>query len=261
MNTNLWLITAKTNLHVGNENASNYGIIDKAVQRDVLTDLPCINSSSLKGAVNEYCAHNTEVDLLKVFGSDKNNKSKGSQKGSAIFYDAKLLYLPVQDEANLFHYATSDAVIAQLKDRLSVFDLSVDEARLSKVLVPGHNATSDDVIAQLKGLSVFGLSVDEARLSEVLVSGHKVEVMSAAAFGEMCKDENLPVIARNVLENGRSANLWYEQVIPAETVFFAVIQEKGEELSNALDGKIVQIGANATIGYGYCRFTKIGLKR
>lgn len=227
MNTNLWLITAKTNLHVGNENASNYGIIDKAVQRDVLTDLPCINSSSLKGAVNEYCAHNTEVDLLKVFGSDKTNKSKGSQKGSAIFFDAKLLYLPVQDEANLFHYATSDAVIAQLKDRLSVFDLSVDEARLSKVLVPGH----------------------------------EVEVMSAADFGEMCKDENLPVIARNVLENGRSANLWYEQVIPAETVFYAVIQEEGEELSNALDGKIIQIGANATIGYGYCRFTKIGLKR
>lgn len=227
MNTNLWLITAKTNLHVGNENASNYGIIDKAVQRDVLTGLPCINSSSLKGAVNEYCAHNTEVNLLKVFGSDKTDKSKGSQKGSAIFFDAKLLYLPVQDEANLFHYATSDVVIAQLQGRLSVFGLSVDEAILRKVLVPGH----------------------------------EVEVMSAADFGEMCKDENLPVIARNVLENGRSAHLWYEQVIPAETVFYAVIQEEGEELSNALDGKIVQIGANATIGYGYCRFTKIGLNR
>lgn len=225
MNTNLWLITAKTNLHVGNENASNYGIIDKAVQRDVLTGLPCINSSSLKGAVNEYCAHNTEVDLLKVFGSDKTNKSKGSQKGSAIFFDAKLLYLPVQDEANLFHYATSDAVISQLQDRLSVFGLSVDEARLRKVLVPEHG----------------------------------VAVMSGADFGEMCEDENLPVIARNVLDNGRSANLWYEQVIPAETVFYAVIQEEGEDLSNALDGKIVQIGANATIGYGYCRFTKIAL--
>lgn len=225
MNTNLWLITAKTNLHVGNENASNYGIIDKAVQRDVLTGLPCINSSSLKGAVNEYCAHNTEVDLLKVFGSDKTNKSKGSQKGSAIFFDAKLLYLPVQDEANLFHYATSDAVISQLHDRLSVFGLSVDEARLRKVLVPEHG----------------------------------VAVMSGADFGEMCEDENLPVIARNVLDNGRSANLWYEQVIPAETVFYAVIQEEGEDLSNALDGKIVQIGANATIGYGYCRFTKIAL--
>ena len=229
MNTNLWLITAKTNLHVGNENASNYGIIDKAVQRDVLTGLPCINSSSLKGAVNEYCAHKTKekVDLLKVFGSDKTDKSKGSQKGSAIFFDAKLLYFPVQDEANLFHYATSDAVVAQLTDRLSV----------------------------------FGISVDEADLRKKLVKGHEVEVMSSAYFGELCKDENLPVIARNVLDNGRSANLWYEQVIPAETVFYAVIQEEGEELSKALDGEIVQIGANATIGYGYCRFTKIELKR
>ena len=40
MKTYLWQITAKTNLHVGNENSTSYGIIDKAVQRDVLTGLP-----------------------------------------------------------------------------------------------------------------------------------------------------------------------------------------------------------------------------
>ena len=28
----------------------------------------------------------------------------------------------------------------------------------------------------------------------------------------------------------------------------------GNKLKEALDGKIVQIGANATIGYGYCEF-------
>lgn len=45
---NAWLIIAKANLHVGNENISNYGLIDKAIQRDIVTNLPCINSSSLK---------------------------------------------------------------------------------------------------------------------------------------------------------------------------------------------------------------------
>ena len=57
MNTNVWLIQAKTNLHVGNKNTSNYGLIDKAIQRDPLTQIPCINSSSLKGALNEYCTN------------------------------------------------------------------------------------------------------------------------------------------------------------------------------------------------------------
>ena len=55
-NITVWLIIARSNLHVGNENVTNYGLIDKAIQRDSLTDLPCINSSSLKGAINEYVA-------------------------------------------------------------------------------------------------------------------------------------------------------------------------------------------------------------
>ena len=73
-------------------------------------------------------------------------------------------------------------------------------------------------------------------------------------ISEMCHDDNLPIIARNALDNGESKNLWYEQVLPSETVFYTIIQEEGEILKNALDGKIVQIGANATIGYGYCEF-------
>ena len=57
MNIRVFKITAKTNLHVGNESGGDYTIIDKAIQRDPLTGLPCINSSSLKGAINEYCTN------------------------------------------------------------------------------------------------------------------------------------------------------------------------------------------------------------
>ena len=59
-----WLIVAKTSLHVGNENTSNYGLIDKAVQRDAVTGLPCINSSSLKGAINEYASQCMKKTLI-----------------------------------------------------------------------------------------------------------------------------------------------------------------------------------------------------
>lgn len=221
MNTNVFLITAKTNLHVGNESGEEFTIIDKAIQRDPLTNLPCINSSSLKGAINEYCCHlpkevMTPDTRKKLFGSDKTMEKGEAQKGEAIFFDAKLLYLPQQDEKNLFHYATSDDVIKMMNDRIQLFDAS-------------FNYTKPEIY-----------------------KGRKVDTPDS--FACLCNDDNLPIIARNKLNNGESVNLWYEQVLPAETVFYAIIREDNDDLIVALKDKIVQIGANATIGYGYCYF-------
>lgn len=240
MKTYLWQITAKTNLHVGNENSTSYGIIDKAVQRDVLTGLPCINASSLKGAINEFCISGgmSPEERVEIFGSDKTGKQE-PKKGNAIFYDAQILFLPVQDDNNLFTYATSKANMDHMKSRLDMFGIR----NLNPI--------------QFKG--VGGRTYSKSWQRE--------------DFESLCSDENLPIIARNVLDNGVSKNLWYEQVIPAETIFYAVIQEpdfytiiqepdtpikkSGGLLAEAIKNKIIQIGANATIGYGYCKFDLI----
>lgn len=231
MKTYLWQITAKTNLHVGNENSTSYGIIDKAVQRDVLTGLPCINASSLKGAINEFCISGgmRPEERVEIFGSDKTGKQE-SKKGKVIFYDAHLLFLPVQDDNNLFTYATSESVLNQTKSRLELFGLK--NINFNQFKVTGN-----------RNYNKSWLRKD---------------------FSSLCSDENLPIIARNALDNGVSKNLWYEQVIPAETIFYAVIQEPdnytkkpGGLLAGAIKNKIIQIGANATIGYGYCKFSLI----
>lgn len=235
MNTNVWLIQAKTNLHVGNENTSNYGLIDKAIQRDALTGLPCINSSSLKGALNEYCTNGkneqsmSEVDRLSVFGSDKNDKKGGkSTKGKAIFYDAKLLFLPMQtNDENLFKYVTSNKVLDLFNDRVKFL---------------GAN---------------FQLEKDKTSLKQTCQLCRDVEI-NDEVFTKLCSDDNLPIIARNKLDDGTSANLWYEQVLPAETILYAVIQEpKKDTLKQYISDQLIQIGANATIGYGYCKFTNL----
>lgn len=241
MKTYLWQITAKTNLHVGNENSTSYGIIDKAVQRDVLTGLPCINASSLKGAIKEFCIAEgilSPKERVEIFGSDKTGELE-SKKGKAIFYDAQILFLPVQDDNNLFTYATSEAVLKHMESRLELFGIKNLNPNVFKVA--GNSGYSED--------------------------------WQREDFSSLCSDENLPIIARNVLENGQSKNLWYEQVIPAETIFYAVIQEpdtvveksdtaikkSGGLLAEAIKkkNKIIQIGANATIGYGYCKFDLI----
>lgn len=228
MNTYVFKITAKTNLHVGNESGGEFTIIDKAIQRDPLTGLPCINSSSLKGAINEFCTNALKMsaDVRKrIFGSDKIDKKSDSKKGEAIFFDAKLLFLPQQDENTLFHYATTKSIIEMMNDR----------------------------IALLGGKITFSLTTKypEGEMAK------DVKPISEKEMEAICSDDNLPIIARNVLDNGESKNLWYEQVLPAETVLYTIIQDNKDELAKALDGQIVQIGANATIGYGYCKFELI----
>jgi CRISPR-associated protein Cmr4 len=234
MNTHVFKITAKTNLHVGNESGGDFTIIDKAIQRDPLTGLPCINSSSLKGAIKEFCVHEAKLNnVLELFGSDidlttgKIKDKDKTKKGKAVFFDAKLLYLPQQDDNTLFHFETTPNIIAMMNNRVKLFD--------SNFKYEAETIVADKPVV-------------------VLVDKDEEPKTADKQFEDKCSDDNLPIIARNVLENGESKNLWYEQVLPAETVLYTIIQEEGKDLQEALDGKIVQIGANATIGYGYCKF-------
>lgn len=231
MKTRVFLITAKTNLHVGNESGGEFSIIDKAIQRDPLTNLPCINSSSLKGAIKEFCVHNTNVDVKEVFGSDVDPKTGKAQpdtsKGQAIFFDAKILYLPqqgapaeAQEKNMMYHYVTTDKIKQMMVERVNLFDKE------------------------------GGFTVNDIKSPQ----GVMVRNVGDKQFETCCHEDNLPIIARNVLENGESKNLWYEQVLPAETVLYTIIREESEDLLNALNTKVVQIGAGATIGYGYCKF-------
>lgn len=72
--------------------------------------------------------------------------------------------------------------------------------------------------------------------------------------------KKLPVIARNYLENGTSQNLWYEEIVPHQSVFVSYIAASDNhfiEFEKELTEGIIQIGANASIGYGLCKFSKI----
>ena len=85
-------------------------------------------------------------------------------------------------------------------------------------------------------------------------------VNNSNAFNEAAND--LPVIARNQLDNGVSQNLWYERVVPHKAIFLTgIIYPDGDsafiEFDKYLTGNLVQVGANATVGYGLCKFTNI----
>lgn len=70
---------------------------------------------------------------------------------------------------------------------------------------------------------------------------------------------DLPVMAHNVLEDGISKNLWYEQYVPHESVFgILVIAPDGDKsFENAIAKRpVVQFGAGATIGCGFTKLEK-----
>lgn len=230
---NVWFITAKTNLHVGNENTSSYGLIDLAIQRNATTGLPCINSSSLKGALNEYAAQEAKLqsnDLVNIFGCDKTNGNVNTKKGLYTFFDANILFLPKQESNALYKLVTCNEILDDFLSKLALFSIKNNNNSFTRIDILTH----------------FRLNQNN--------------VVSLQEFVELCHDDNLPIIARNVLENGESKNLWYEQVLPAETVLYTLIDDKEDStLATELkkDNAIVQIGANATIGYGYCKFTNL----
>ena len=64
MKTELYKITTLSNLHVGSGDI-NFDVIDNQVQRDSITNLPNINSSSLKGAFREHFSGDGNRLLLK----------------------------------------------------------------------------------------------------------------------------------------------------------------------------------------------------
>ena len=87
-----------------------------------------------------------------------------------------------------------------------------------------------------------------------LLGGGNLVLIEDNTFKAMLN--TLPVIARNYLDNGISKNLWYEEIVPHQTRFYTFIAKSTNATTDLLiDKQTIQIGGNATIGYGFCKFT------
>ena len=234
MKATLYTIECISNLHVGS-GQDNDGVIDGLIQRDVVTDLPCINASSLKGALREHCekwnkAHNEDakkVNVVKLFGK-KVSGEENCEAGEYRFLDASILSIPRPSVTAPFVQVTCDEVVKELRDKASLFGVGLGDNEKETIL----------------------------DLADVL----ETNKCSYKDFKKYSNNDELPVIARNCLENGVSKNLWYEQVLPRKSrLAFFILHDDGE-INEAFDSAItsvpVQIGANASVGYGICVIKK-----
>lgn len=252
MKTIFYKIEALTNMHVGS-GEPNYGVIDNLIQRDVITGLPTINGSSLKGALKEFFVDKNFKKVNDVFGSDDNN-------AGYHFLSASLLAFPLRSNKKSFFLATCPDVIKRLKDDAENFGFSIDLSFLKNFQpVNGKPVvfTNDIVSLLIEEFQVFESKPKPAR-PQIFEDFENIMILSDEDFKEVCNDFNLPVIARNKV--GENKNLWYEQVVPSKSLFYFALMhnEKNlQEFEKMLMSDIIHIGANATVGYGYTKISKL----
>ena len=58
--------------------------------------------------------------------------------------------------------------------------------------------------------------------------------------------------------------MWYEEVVPHKSIFYFAVVDSTSEPENLLEvftdsvrEKIIQFGANASVGYGLCKVIKV----
>ena len=250
-------IECLSNLHVGSGD-NNYGVIDKQVQRDSISKIPVIHASGLKGALREYFGEYVNLDPNKVayiFGSSKRNINEDTgkenatmQQGAFRFMEARLLSIPVRGiDSRPFYKATSVSLINGFN-------------RFAEGIGASFSITQPQSTGE-QAQTEFGVLSIATNVAEI---GNEVVLMSEDVQLDVL--DHLPVIARNSLDNGQSENLWYEELVPRESVFYFFVlapdeKESGvdfeKDFNAALHNKFVQIGANATVGYGCCKLSKL----
>ena len=281
----VFIIRALTNMHVGSGDI-NFGVIDNMVQRDATTNYPCIHGSSLKGALREHFKMSSKIDDDKVkiiFGAEASSEPEnGNASGNYKFFQARLLAIPVRSMNQPYYLATCPYIIKEFIEYNEQFGNAGKLASEFKALIeldlheePGY--LFDEKLANEKKVKV---EIEDMMVKVVNPTKYKIQVeaikrifgfdklvvLNDKMFNQFISS-NLPVIARNYLENRVSKNLWYEEIVPRETLFYVGIwkQDNGktntvefEEISNILQEDVIQIGANASIGYGYTKFRKLG---
>lgn len=277
------MIDCITNLHAGSGDET-YGIIDKRIQRDAATDYPAIHASSLKGALREFIKFtygkwltstqqaqkenliSVQEFIKHIFGSEPDEATNTAQ-GNYIFFGAQVLSIPVRSNKRPYYNATSLGLLNEFVAFCSNVSATIQDASVLtsiQLASKGKPRVFEGIPTELILLESY--PCEPSTLSETNLAvlqkhvGINPAIFNDENFSELLS--HLPVIARNHLENGKSENLWYEEIVPRKSRFYFAIMTDTEDahfkiFDELLTGSPVQIGANATVGYGYCNITKI----
>jgi CRISPR-associated protein Cmr4 len=279
---------AQTGLHPGA--GTSLGVIDLPVQRERHTDWPTIPGSTLKGVMRDACrqAHNgkareadNDPELTAAFGPPTERAHEHA--GALTLTDARILAFPVRSLCGVFAWITCPAVVERLGRDLSVaggsLTLAVPAVENDRVLCAEKSpllAAKDSIVLEEFDFSRVGdppsplvdfiaSAVHESAAPRVR---DHLAVLSDDDFGYFVRRAT-EVVARVALEYDRKTvrqgALFYQEFLPAETVFYALaIASASRRDSDATDANgilqyladrlppVLQLGGDESIGKGIC---------
>jgi len=258
LNSTVLGLLAETFIHPGS--GSDTGFVDLPVAREAATDYPVIYGSSFKGALLDLVRSNDTSAASKLFGERDN-------AGALLVSDVRLLLLPVRSMTSHYKWITCphlierfdrDAVRSGSLRRPVAFegpstgsylgegagDLFLEERQFQPA-----GSLPDGLIAAIAPLVPH--EAVRKRLASQLV------VLSDGDFAWFAR-YGLAVNARNVLDTEKktSKNLWYEETIPPDSLFYCLLAERQRDAVSAIANYLgqrpyIQAGGNATIGQGW----------
>ena len=288
---NLLFIHALTGLHPGGGAA--IGVVDLPVQRERHTQWPVVAGASLKGVLRDACRTGaSEGEWLAAFGPETERASDFA--GALAFTDARLLAFTVRSLRGVFAWATCPAVLDRLRRDARLLagsespppepprpargeaacptqsDNLIDGDRLLLEEFEFRRSGDDGGVAAW--LATHALPESDGATAERLA--RNLIVLHEDDFTHFARHAT-EVIARVGLDyerkTAKKGALFYEEFLPPETLFYAVVLAKasrhpdaGGEAADMLRflrkrmPAVVQIGADQTIGKGLCATRVVG---
>lgn len=291
----LLFLHAQTPMHPGSGTA--LGVVDLPVQRERHTQWPVIPGSALKGILRDACREKARADyendrrkaneddphLTAVFGPGKVDDSN-SYAGALSVTDARILAFPVRSLKGVFAWVTCPAVLERLaRDaRLAGIESltwNIDIQSNQALCTPATALAVGDSIV-LEEFDFFVLKNDRASsiahwISENAVSDPytkkrittNLAVLHDDDFGHFVRHATEVAARIGLNYETKSVNkgaLFYEEFLPAETLFYSVLlvgesrsknQMSADNVRNYLQDNVpsvLQVGADETIGKGLC---------
>lgn len=264
MKTLLYRMECMTNMHVGSGDV-NYSIIDKEIEKDpVLKNVAVIHPSGVKGALKEYfdASGVDNAMITYIFGNEvqtEGSNKKNTAPGHYKFMGATLMARPlrVSDGTASYVLTSSDELINQ---QLKLFKtLNIKSINGHSIENFSVNISSDDILVS-NTVEVKGIEGNSVKAFDSPQNKPVLEALIGSSFAIANADflgtQDYPFMARNHLnENGISQNLWYEEVVPHESIFYFIVMAEDKYLDEFKEKMehVIQFGGNASIGYGFCK--------
>lgn len=264
----------ETPLHAGSGQA--IGAVDLPIQRERTIGWPTIQASGLKGSFRDAYEKYGGPEANAIFGSD----SSGDQSGAISIGDARIFLFPVRSSIAPFLWVTCPAILRRLKRDGRIIGRSyaweVPDVADEKYL--GLNGSNTEVILEDFLLSRDG-NIDNRIIEAVkslIPSDDFYNTAILENYSCIVSDKSFSMLVETATEiqariqltdQKTSNNLWYQELIPSNTVFYTVVsmsnerknaddKKRAEALMESLKGilcEYIQIGGDETLGRGWTR--------